>query len=265
MTTISVDGRAIADQILGGLAEQVRALGAPIQLAAVCGGDDEGLKAFVRLKQKAAQSIGIEFSSYFFKADQEQEARQAIEYLAHDDDVHGIFIELPLPTSWDAAALMAHIPEVKDVDALVSGAYPAPAVRALQYVLDAHEIDVRSLRVAVVGVGSLVGRPIASWLTSHDAAINLIDITTDQPQTISSQADIVIAATGVPGLVTGDWIKPGAIVIDFGYGKKGNSFVGDVDAATVAPKASIMTPVPGGMGPLVIAAVLENVVEAATR
>ncbi len=264
MEATIINGRAIADTILSGLATQVAALGVPLQLAAVCAGDNEGLKTFVRLKQKAAHSIGVQFSSYFFDANQESEARQALQYLAADDDVQGIFVELPLPASWDSAALTKLIVAQKDVDVLAKGVLLPPAVRALQYVVDAHAIPISGVRVAVVGAGALVGRPVAQWLAAQGALVEVIDIDTTNPQDRSRHADVVIAATGVPGLVTDAWIKEGATVIDYGYGKQGDAYVGDVDLASVHKKAGLLTPVPGGMGPLVIAAVLENLVLLAT-
>lgn len=265
MEATLIDGRAIADQVLIGLAEQVRALGVPLQLAAVCAGDDEGLKTFVRLKQKAAHSIGLQFSSYFFDADQESQAREAISYLASDDEVQGIFVELPLPSSWDASALTKLIPSEKDVDVLARGDLLPPSVRALQYIIDAHAIPVLGVRCAVVGAGALVGQPIGQWLSNQGAQVEVMDISTTDPALKSYQADIVIAATGVPGLITDAWIKGGATVIDFGYGKKGDAYVGDVDFDSVSKKAGLLTPVPGGMGPLVVAAVLENLLLLATR
>lgn len=276
MLSTLINGRAIADEVLGGVTEQVMALGAPLHLAAVCVGDDTGLRAFVNLKKKAAQSVGIEFSSYFFDAGDEAGARSTLEFLAGDETVDGIFIELPLPEQWDAGALVALIPPQKDVDVLTAamrgafdrgddGAVMPPAVRALQYVVDAHAIVLAGARVAIVGMGQLVGAPIAQWLERIGARVDRIDVNTPSPVEISLHADIVIAAAGVPGLVTADWIREGATVIDFGYGRKGDAYVGDVDIETVQKKAGLVTPVPGGMGPLVIAAVLENVVLAGTR
>ncbi len=265
MAALSINGRAIADEILTGLAAQVSALGVPIQLAAVCVGDDAGLRSFVRIKQKAAQSIGVQFSSYYFDANQSDEARDALKFLSADESVHGIFIELPLPEGWNAKEFTALIPKEKDVDVLAGGTLLPPAVRALQYVVDAHAIVISGVRVAVVGAGALVGEPVAHWLKQQGAHVEVLDVTTKDPSSICQAADIVIAATGVPGLITDAWIKEGATVIDYGYGKKGDEYVGDVERESVQKKAGLMTPVPGGMGPLVVAAVLENLLVLATR
>ena len=138
-----------------------------------------------------------------------------------------------------------------------------PAVRALGYVLDEYSIGLSGTTVAVVGQGRLVGGPIARWLRDQGAQVSVIDITTPEPASVAARCDLVVTGVGRPGLITGEWIKDGATVVDFGYGKKGDAFAGDVDFESVAKKAGLITPVPGGMGPLVIAAVLENVVELA--
>ena len=275
MTAILIDGKAIADAVMTGLAEQVRALGEPLHLAAVCVGDDAGLRQFVKLKQKAAVSIGAEFSSYYFDASDEDGARQTVQYLAGDEGVHGIFVELPLPASWDTASLLSLIPVRKDVDVLSvaarekfygdEGGILPPAVLALQYVLNAHDASIVDNRIAVVGAGELVGRPVAHWLRGQGAAVDVIDIDTVHPERVTREAGMIIAATGTPGLVTDAWVREGATVIDYGFAKKGVAYFGDVDFDSVHTKAGLLTPVPGGMGPLVVAAVLENLITLATQ
>lgn len=285
MTATLINGRAIADVVMTGLAGQLSALGEPLHLSAICAcpvrgdasngvNDDAGLRSFVKLKQKAAVSIGAEFSSYFFDVNDEDGARQTLQYLAGDEGVHGIFVELPLPAPWDNAALLSLIPVQKDVDVLSPRAQQLfyenhstvipPSVLALQYVLDAHAIAVRDMRIAVVGAGDLVGKPVAHWLTRKGARVDVIDINTPYPKDITQQADVLISATGTPGLVTDAWIREGATVIDYGFARSTGSgqakYVGDVDFDSVHKKAGLLTPVPGGMGPLVVAAVLENLI-----
>lgn len=256
-----IDGKKMADAWLNDIAVQVRALGEPLHLAAVCVGDDAGLKTFVALKQKAAQSVGIQFSSYFFESNDEAGMRQTLQYLASDETVDGIFIELPLPPKWNTDSVLALIPPEKDADALTPHArVPAPAVRALQYVLQAHGIRVPGTHAAVVGNGRLVGQPVAQWLREQGAEVSVVDIDTPQPATITASANLVVSGVGKSGLIRGDWIQEGATVIDFGYehGK------GDVDTDSVQKKVGLLTPVPGGMGPVVVAAVLENLVTLST-
>lgn len=270
-----IDGRAIADAVMTDLSAKFRVRAVPLHLAALCAGDDPGLRSFVRLKQKAAVSVGVEFSSYFFDAHDEDGAQQTLKYLADDEGVQGIFVELPLPTSWDSAALLSLLPTQKDVDVLSpttqrmyyenhSDILP-PSVVALQYVFREHTISVRGTSVAVVGAGELVGKPIAHWLKQQGARVDIIDITTSNPSAATREADIVITGTGTPGLVTADWVREGATVIDYGFGKVGDVYRGDVDFESVHKKAGLLTPVPGGMGPLVVVAVLENLISLTSR
>jgi len=250
-----VDGRALAARWTDDIAVQIAALSVPLGLAAVCAEGDAGLAAFVRLKERAAQKAGIQFSSYFFDPRDPAGAEDTLRFLAADESVQGIFVELPLPRDWNTATLLRLIPPEKDVDALTSRPQvPAPAVRALDYVLEANDVDVRGMHAAVIGNGRLVGRPVAGWLRERGADVTVIDIDTSQPAAAAARADLIVTGAGTPGLVTDDWVKEGATVIDFGY----TGGRGDVDADSVGTKAGLLTPVPGGMGPLVIAAVLEN-------
>jgi methylenetetrahydrofolate dehydrogenase (NADP+)/methenyltetrahydrofolate cyclohydrolase len=262
-----IDGRLLAEGMLLGVAEELRALGVPVGLAAVCPGGNAELAAFVRLKQRIAESVGIEFSSYL--VDDEAQARQTLGFLAADETVNGIFVELPLPTAWNSSEILKLIPEYKDVDALAPRAahiVPAPAVVALRTVLEAEGIDVNRLHAAVIGQGSLIGTPVTRWLREHGAEVESIDIDTPEPASHTALADVLICGAGKSGLVTAEWIKEGATVIDFGYSRDaGGRMSGDVDTASAKKKAGALSPVPGGMGPLVVAAVMENLVTLATR
>jgi methylenetetrahydrofolate dehydrogenase (NADP+)/methenyltetrahydrofolate cyclohydrolase len=275
MTARILNGRELADHVLADITQQVIALGAPVHCAAVCVGDDSGLRSFVKLKQKAAQSVGMTFSSYLFDATQAREARETLQFLADDESVHGIVVELPLPEGVHRDELLALIPVTKDADvispdgehAYYTDASPIlpPAVRALELVIGEYDIPIRNASAVVVGQGQLVGKPITHWLERQGADVMAIDVATENPTQYSRDADVVVVGTGVPGLITGDWIKDGAAVIDFGFSKREGAYVGDVDAASVTPKAGLLTPVPGGVGPLVVAAMLENVLALATR
>ncbi|HTP57159.1 MAG TPA: bifunctional 5,10-methylenetetrahydrofolate dehydrogenase/5,10-methenyltetrahydrofolate cyclohydrolase [Candidatus Paceibacterota bacterium] len=257
-----VDGRALAARWTDDIAVQVAALGVPLGLAAVCAEGDAALAAFVRLKERAAQKAGIQFSSYFFDPRDPAGAEDTMRFLAADESVQGMFVELPLPRDWNTEVLLGLIPPEKDVDALTSHPQvPAPAVRALAYVLEEYAIDVHGMHAAVIGNGRLIGRPVAGWLRERGADVTVIDIDTSEPAAQAARADLVVTGVGEPGLVTADWVKEGAAVIDFGYSEG----TGDVAEDSVKQKAGILSPVPGGMGPLVIAAVLENLLTLATR
>lgn len=271
----TINGITIARTILANVREQVEALHAPLHIAAVCIGSDPSLQSFVRIKQRTAQSAGILFSSYFFDEAQRAEAETTMRFLAQDDTVHGIFVELPLPLTWDREAFLALIPIEKDVDGIspaserlffedVSSVLP-PAVKALSYIVDAHHLDLAHVAAVVVGHGMLVGKPIAHWLRAQHAQVEVVELETPHPAAIASRAQLLIAGTGVPELVTSNWIQDGATVIDFGCTLKDGVYVGDVARTATKDKSGLVTPVPGGTGPLVVAAVLENLVDLATR
>lgn len=265
-----IDGKAIAEQARTNLKKLVGDRQPPIGLAAVIVGDDPGLRQFVKLKKKAAEEIGMLFSVYEFEAADVEGLKKTMAWLAQDEDVHGVFVELPMPKDIPAQEILDLIPESKDIDLLSSSLqkkyYEAstpflpPAVGALEYLLDHEGIILKGKKVAIFGHGMLVGKPIAHWLVKQGAQVSVIDKHTKHPEQYSQDADIVISGVGKPGLVTGEMIKENGIVIDYGYSQEGK---GDVDLDTVAPKAALLTPVPGGMGPLVIVAVLANVVATA--
>lgn len=270
---MNIDGTTIANKVLGQVAEEIRNSGKEFHLAAIVVGDDSGLNKFVELKKKAAESIGIQFSAYKFDGDTEKQGEvvATLKFLADDPSINGILIELPLPSGWDTQKILDLVPDAKDVDVLSSWAQKdfynntakilPPAVGALKMVIDEHKISLKGKRVAVFGQGMLVGKPIAHWLTQQGVTVDPIDEFTKNSEEISQKADIIISGVGKPGLIGADMVKDDAVLIDYGFGKKGSKMFGDVDFESVSKKASLITPVPGGMGPLVIAAVLQNLVE----
>ena len=276
-----IDGTTIANKILGQIAEEVINLEKTLHLAAIVVGDDPAPNKFVELKKKAAEKVGMQFSIYKLEENisKQEEAFNTLKFLASDPSVHGILIELPLPSGWDTQKILDLVPASKDVDVLSGSAQKEfynnagkilpPAVGALKIVCDEHEISLKGKRVAVFGQGMLVGKPIAHWLERQGAKVDKIDENTLNPERYSLNADVVISGVGKPGLITGEMVKNEAVVIDYGFGKKpfdsvrgenSSRIFGDVDFESVSKKASLITPVPGGMGPLVIAAVLQNLV-----
>jgi methylenetetrahydrofolate dehydrogenase (NADP+)/methenyltetrahydrofolate cyclohydrolase len=264
-----IDGSTITKGVL----EELRVLikGRDLGLAAVFIGDDPALKKFVDLKKKTAQDIGILFSSYELSSDAPQETvEETMRWLAKDEAMQGILVELPMPENLDTQKILDLIPSGKDVDVLTTAKEKEfynntseilpPAVEALKIVFETHQINPKGKTAVVFGQGRLVGKPISHWLALKGAQVESVDIQTKKPELYSQKADIIITGVGKPDLITEDMIKEDAIVIDFGYGKKGGKMAGDVDYEKVSKKASLITPVPGGMGPLVIAAVLKNLV-----
>lgn len=272
-----------------------QAQGKPLRLAAILVGDDEEFKKFVELKGRKAEEIGIEFKMFQFDENMDEAAM-----IYHSAEIcknyDGVLFELPLPKHLDQQKILDVVPVEKDVDVLSSTsqhrfyadsecgldadskkesyevrprgffevepqALP-PAVEALKIVLEKYGIGLKDKKAAVFGQGALVGKPISHWLEQEGAEVYRIRSTTENQEEYSRQADIIVTGVGKPGLIKGDMVKNGVIVIDFGYGKNAEGKMrGDVDFDSVAPKASLITPVPGGMGPILIAAVLKNLVK----
>ena len=241
-----------------------------LKLAAILVGDDPEFKKFVDLKGGAAEKIGVTFTIYKFSSDvKEDELRKDIQEILKWSD--GVLVELPLPKHIDQQTILNEIPVGQDVDVLSDEAQKLfyenkskinpPAVEALKIVLEKHNISLKGKKIAVFGQGILIGKPISHWLEQQGAEVFRIRSKTENPEKLSIKADIIVAGVGNPGLITDEMVREGAVVIDFGYGKKDGKMVGDVDFDSVSAKTSLITPVPGGMGPILITAVLKNLVK----
>lgn len=263
---MNVDGKKIKDKILEELKSEVGSR--ELRLVGILVGDHPGSKKFMELKEKAAKEIGIDFRLYEFPGDiSTNKLRDELNNIAKQGVTHGIVVQLPLPEQINTQYILNTIPQEKDVDVLSTKAQGAffvgkskilpPAVEALKIVLEEHDVDIKGKDIAVFGYGVLIGKPIANWLAAQGASVFVINEFTKHPKEISGEADIIISGVGEAGLIKEDMIKDGAIVIDFGYSKDGK---GDVDFDSVSKKASLITPVPGGMGPIVVAAVLKNLI-----
>jgi methylenetetrahydrofolate dehydrogenase (NADP+)/methenyltetrahydrofolate cyclohydrolase len=285
-----IDGRKIADGILAEAAKEVKALrqtqGKPPYLAAVLVGDDAGSRGFLELKKKGAEGIGIDFRIYEFPEKiSNGELRKKLNQIVKATTCGGMIVELPLPPHLNTQAILNVVPEGKDPDVLsqkAQGAFFAgrseispPSVETVKSILEEYKIEPKGKTAAVFGYGLLVGKPVSHWLASQGAAVTVINEFTSEPAELSKKADIIVSGVGKPGLIGPDMIKEGAVVIDFGYSgaKTQNEILGspehsarqnvlgDVDFEEVGKKASLITPVPGGTGPIVVAAVLKNFVK----
>jgi methylenetetrahydrofolate dehydrogenase (NADP+)/methenyltetrahydrofolate cyclohydrolase len=288
MTAKILDGKEAARLAREDLADRVRQMaehGKTPKLVAVLVGDDPASRVYVRNKGRAARKIGIEAETREIPADVTQEELEAtIDALGRDASVHGILVQLPLPDGLDADRVVRRIPPAKDVDGLhptnvgeLARGTPrfAPCTPAgVLELLARNGVDVRGRHVVIVGRSNLVGRPLALLLllkgergdatvtVCHSRSKNLVDVV--------RSGDIVVAAVGRPDTVTADMVKPGAVVVDVGINRiddpsteKGSRLVGDVDYEGVKEVASWITPVPGGVGPMTVAMLLANTVQAA--
>lgn len=280
-TTIVLDGKAVAGKVRSEVAARAARFaarsGRPPGLAVVQVGEDPASSVYVRNKRKAAAEAGIASFAHDLPATaSESDLLALIDELNRDESVDGILVQLPLPTGLDATRVMDAIDPRKDVDgfhAVNTGllAQKRPALRpctplGVIRLATEYGIALRGLRATVVGASNIVGRPMALELLLAGATVTVCHTGTRDVRAEVERADLIVVAVGRPRFIPGDWIKPGAAVFDVGINRDGASkLVGDVDYDKAHERAGWITPVPGGLGPMTIAMVLSNAVEAASR
>jgi methylenetetrahydrofolate dehydrogenase (NADP+) / methenyltetrahydrofolate cyclohydrolase len=278
MTATIIDGKAIAQQVRAEIRDEVSAWVAAGHrapgLATVLVGDDPASAVYVANKQKACAEAGIEGFSYDLAADASQEQVMGLlDELNADLRVSGILLQLPTPEHIDGAHLTTLIRAEKDVDGLtpvssgllakgLPGLRPCTPAGCLE-LLRRHDVPMEGAEAVVIGRSDLVGKPVGALLLAENATVTTCHSRTHDLAEVCRRADIVIAAVGRPKMVQGDWIKPGAAVIDVGINRTDEGLVGDVDFASAAEVAGLITPVPGGVGPMTIAMLLRNTLLAA--
>lgn len=275
-----LDGKALANTLQTELMQQVQVLqvhmGRPPGLAVLMVGDNPASAAYVRNKERACANVGIaSFGQHFPATATQAELEQAIAALNRDDRVDGILVQLPLPDHLDAVALLNQIEPSKDADGLhpvnlgrlvrgepgLRSCTPAGVMR----LLEAYEVNLKGQQAVVIGRSILVGKPQALMLLEADATVTIAHSRTPDLGAIARTADILVVAVGRPALITAEMVKPGAIVVDVGMNRVTDDtgkarLVGDVDFASVEPIAKMITPVPGGIGPMTVAMLLQNTV-----
>lgn len=271
-----IDGRKIRDEILAGLKERVAALPFTPVFCDVLVGNDPASRQYVDMKDRVAESLGIEaYGAQFPEEITTEELIDELGRIAVLPGMAGLIIQLPMPAHIDARAVLDAVPLAFDVDALSTEAsdlfyadQPAfvfPTAAAVLAVLDSLDVPLLDMSVCVAGKGMLVGRPVAHLLQSRGIAVDVVDSSTEDSAEVMRSADIVISATGQAGLVKGEMLKQDAIVVDAGTSESSGSIAGDVDRASVASVASVLSPVPGGVGPVTVAMLMANVVLSAER
>ena len=245
-------------------------------LAVVIVGEDPASEVYVRMKHKACDETGIRSFKHVLPDDTSQDVLLGlVEELNEDDEVHGILVQLPLPDHIDEDAIIETISPAKDVD----GFHPENVGRMLigketflpctphgcMVLLEEMGVDLKGKEAVVVGRSNIVGKPVAIMLLEKHATVTICHSRTADLAEVVGRADVLVVAVGRPEMVKGDWIKPGAVVIDVGVNRTDDGLVGDVEFGPAAERAAAITPVPGGVGPMTIAMLLENTVESATR
>ncbi len=250
--------------------------GYPVGLAVVLIGENPASQVYVRNKIKACEEAGIRsFSYYLPQSTSQKDAEELVSSVAENKQVHGILVQLPLPNGLDAEKILAKIPAEKDVDgfsennigslALGKKAIVACTPLGVMELLKRYGVSVAGKRAVVVGRSNIVGKPMAMLLLNADATVTVCHSKTQNLKEECRNADILIAAIGKAKFITADMVKENAIVVDVGMNRDESGLCGDVDFAEVQKKASYITPVPGGVGPMTIAMLLNNVCEAAER
>jgi methylenetetrahydrofolate dehydrogenase (NADP+)/methenyltetrahydrofolate cyclohydrolase len=273
-----IDGKAVAAglraQLAGDVAAFAAAHGHPPGLATVLIGEDPASAVYVGSKQRQCEEIGMRSFGVRLGADvAEQEAIAAIEELNANPEVNGIIVQLPVPEHLDGVKLTGLVDVGKDVDGLTpmsAGllALGRPGLRpctpsGVMLLLESAGAQLEGAEAVVIGRSNLFGKPMAQLLLGANATVTTCHSRTRELGAVCARADVLIAAIGRPQMVRGDWVKPGAIVIDVGVNRLESGLVGDVDFDAAAERASAITPVPGGVGPMTIACLLRNTVLAA--
>ena len=278
MAATAIDGKAVAagvrERVAAEVPETAERLGRPPGLATVLVGDDPASHVYVRNKRKACEEAGMASIHRELGAGAEQEELVAtVGELNAAEDVDGILVQLPLPEGIDQDAVVDRIDVAKDVDGLTAasagllaqgrpGLVPCTPNGIMELLRDAGT-DPQGAEAVIVGRSILVGRPLSALLLNANATVTVCHSRTRDLAETCRRADILVAAVGRPGFVEGDWVKPGATVIDVGINRTDDGLVGDVDFDAASAVAGAITPVPGGVGPMTIAMLLQNTLEAA--
>lgn len=271
-----IDGRKIKDEILNDLKDKVEALPFPPVFCDILVGDDPVSASYVRIKGRAAESIGIKFKTVNFKEDvTTEEILNEIENLNRVPLMSGIIVQLPLPSHINTQLVLDAIDPKLDVDCLGSmnsdnfyenkGEISYPTALACMKILDSLNLNLKEKNIVVLGRGKLVGFPVAHILESRSFSVDVVHSKTENSNEIILAADIIISAVGIGGFLKGDMVKDGVVIIDAGTSEENGSVVGDVEMETIKNKASYVTPSPGGVGPVTVAMLLENVYNVAKK
>src|SRR3954468_24667412 len=273
-----IDGRAVAQAVRAEVRDEVAAWtadgGAQPGLATVLVGDDPASAVYVGGKQKASAEVGIAGFDHRLAHDTpHDEVERLLLELNADPRGSGVLLPLPTPPQVDGPALTELIDPAKDVDGLTPistgllvkgrpGLRPCTPAGVME-LLRRHDVALEGAEAVIIGRSDLVGKPLAAMLLAANATVTLCHSRTHDLAAVARRADVLVAAVGRPAFVQGDWIKDGAVVIDVGINRTDDGLVGDVDFAAAAARARLITPVPGGVGPMTIAMLLRNTVHAA--
>ena len=275
MTATLLDGKKLAQQLQQELKKKIQALKKKPHLVAVLVGDDPLSTLYVNTKEKACAIVGITSSKKQLPATiSEQELIKTITTLNTDASVTGILVQLPLPSHINQTTILSAIDPKKDVDgmtpfqlgtlALGKEELVSCTAKGILTLLDFYKIPLQGKHVVIINHSILIGKPLSLLLLQRNATVTVCHAYTQNLETLTLQADILISGVGKPAFIKASMVKKGAVVVDVGISKTAKGIVGDVDFKEVSAKASFITPVPGGVGPMTIAILLQNTYEAST-
>jgi len=277
---VLMDGKALAQKVRENVKNEVEKLkeeGINPKLSVIMVGNDSASAVYVKNKSNACQKAGIEFDEYLLPEDtKEDDLIELIEKLNNDDSVHGILLQSPVPKHINIDRAFDTISPKKDVDGfnavnvgrltIGQDCFISCTPYGVIKLLEEYNIEIEGKRAVVIGRSNIVGKPMLQCLLSKNATVTVCHSRTKDLASVVREADIVVAAIGKPNFITGDMIKEGAAIIDVGINRMDDGkLLGDVNFAEAEPKASYITPVPGGVGPMTIAMLVENVVKAAKQ
>lgn len=277
LTATLIDGKTVAEDRLESLETTVDQNNINPSLHVIFVGNNDASESYIRMKEKKAASVGISTEVHHFDGDATEDyVIERIRTLNQDPSASGIIVQLPLPESFNELRLLEAVDPLKDVDGLnptnfgrlLGGGEPnyyPPTPKGILTLLDEYDVSLKGSVATLVGMGRLVGRPLSQMMLNSKGTVLCMNKYTPDLKAFTRKADIVVVGAGEPELIGKDHIEPGTVVIDAGIHKIDGELIGDVNFDEVSEVADLITPVPGGVGPLTVVGLLENTVEAARR
>jgi methylenetetrahydrofolate dehydrogenase (NADP+)/methenyltetrahydrofolate cyclohydrolase len=273
MSAMILDGKALAQKITDELSHIVadyKERGFSPKLATVLVGEDPASRVYVNLKKKDSEKIGIDYEEFYYKDISEEDLLLLIDDLNERNDIHGILVQLPLPRHIDSNKILERIDPLKDVDGFnplnvgrillnISDLFPCTP-KGIVKILDEYKISIEGSDITIINRSNIIGKPLAAMLINRGGTVTVVHSKTKNPKEKIKNADIVIIGVGKINFLTGDMVKEGAVVVDVGITRDLNGIRGDVKYDEVSKKTSYITPVPGGVGPMTRAMLLENLI-----
>ncbi len=271
--TVILDGKSLANKILENIKINTQNLSKKPKLAVILVGDDSASQIYVKNKQKKAEYVGFDSIVIPLPSDvTEENILEHIYILNEDENINAILVQLPLPQGINQKKIIEAIDPIKDVDGFTSYNFGRLALGYIPYafpctpkgivkLLDAYNIEIESKNITVIGRSNIVGKPLSLIFQQRNATVTMANSYTKNLKELTRNSDIIVSAVGKPNFIDGSFVKQGAIVVDVGINRTNAGLLGDVDFTSVYEKVSFITPVPGGVGPMTIAMLMENTYE----